>query len=119
MAEPTTTSTATWSFATWVALYFGIQLSIINPHTLMGAVGGGLVYLVFEQGSPTAKRFIGAFVSVMMGYIAEPEFMRQTGVEAHGVGSFIVSALIIVATVFVITLIKSGRIMDFFGRGKS
>lgn len=119
MPEPTTTSTATWSFATWIAVYFGVQLSIINPHTLMGAVGGGLVYLVFEQGSSTVKRFIGAFVSVMMGYIAEPEFMRQTGVEAHGVGSFIVSALIIVATVFVITLIKSGRIMDFFGRGKS
>lgn len=119
MPEPTTTSTATWSFATWMAVYFGVQLSIINPHTLMGAVGGGLVYLVFEQGSTATKRFIGAFVSVMMGYIAEPEFMRQTGVEAHGVGSFIVSALIIVATVFVITLIKSGRIMDFFGRGKS
>lgn len=119
MPEPTTTSTATWSFATWVALYFGVQLSIINPHTLMGAVGGGLVYLVFEQGSPAFRRFIGAFVSVVMGYIAEPEFMRHTGIEAHGIGSFVVSALLIVATVFVMSLIKSGRIMDFFNRGKS
>lgn len=119
MAEPTTTSGATWAFASWVAVFFGIQLSFIDPNTLIGAVGGGLVYLVFDQTWTASKRIVGAFVSVFMGYIAEPEIMGLTGIKTHGVGSFIVSALLIVATVFIMGLIRSGRIMDFFNRGKS
>lgn len=119
MAEPTTTGGATWSFASWVAVFFGAQLPFINPHTLIGAVGGALVYLVFDQAWSAWKRSVGAFVSVACGYVFEPEIMMRLGIQQHGIGAFIVSSLLILTTLFVMGLIRSGRIMDIFSKGKS
>ena len=119
MAEPTTTGGATWSFASWLAVFFGAQLPFINPHTLIGAVGGALVYLVFDQAWSAWKRFVGAIVSVACVYVFEHDLMVRLGLQTHGFGAFIVSALLILTTVFVMGLIKSGRIMDIFNRRKS
>lgn len=119
MAEPTTTGGATWSLASWLAVFFSVQLPFIDPHTLIGAVGGGLVYLVFDQTVATWKRFIGSLISVVMGYIWEPEIMARTGLQTNGIGAFVVSSLLIVLILLVMSMIRDRSIISIFSRGKS
>ena len=117
MSEPTTTSGVSYAISAVLAVFFGSQAPNIDPETLMGAVGGSIVFVMIENTFSIPKRMLGMFASILIGYIGAPELMTLLGIQTPGVASFIVSAFAIFVSVFVAGRIRSGDFL-IFGRGK-
>lgn len=117
MPEPTSTGGISYAIAAVLAVIFGSQFPIIDPETLIGAVGGGIVFVMFDNTFTILKRLFGMVVSILIGYIGAPELMAHTPIQTPGIAAFIISACLIVATVLILGKIKSGD-FSLFRKGK-
>ncbi|MBN3725619.1 putative holin [Burkholderia sp. Ac-20379] len=113
MAEPNTTLAA--------ALFAAIGIAGISPgidgDTLIGAFAGAALVVVSAKDIGIARRAAYMLISLVMGYLAAPELMRQLPIRSAGVAGFFAAALVIAVTLTLIERVKSADLLAFLRKG--
>ena len=115
MSEPTT-SGATAAVATAVSVPAASLLPFIHTDLLIGAFGGGIIFVLHAQKFGILKRFCFMLVSMFMGYFGGSELIHREYVMNEAIAAFIVSALIVTVAIFVIEKIQDGSFLGWFQR---
>lgn len=113
MSEPTS---ATVAVVTVAPVLMGLVLPGIDPDALIGAFGGAVVFMMHAKDYSLGKRFVYMMVSILIGYSASGEVLVHTPIRSAVVASFIVSLLIVQASLVIMDFVKGFDIGKFISR---
>ncbi|MFC3340666.1 putative holin [Paracandidimonas soli] len=91
-------------------------LPIINGDALIGAFAGAAVFALSSTDSVMWRKFAYMALSLLLGYLLGPDITEFLPFRSVTAGSFIVSALIVTATVMVIDRVRTLDLADLISR---
>lgn len=103
MAEPISTATAG---AVVTAVGITALLPGIDAGALIGAFAGAVTFALNAKDTAIPARLGYTFVSLVMGYVAVPSVADLSPIKEPAVAAFLVSALVIAATLTAMDRIK-------------
>lgn len=113
MSEPTS---ATVAAITVAPVLMGLAVPGVDPDALIGAFGGAVVFMMHAKDYSLGKRFVYMMVSILIGYSAAGEVLAQTPIRSTVVASFIVSLLIVQASLVTMDFVRGFDIGKFISR---
>ncbi|WP_027818849.1 putative holin [Paraburkholderia bannensis] len=114
MAEPNTTSAVVIS----AALGAAGAVPGIDGNALIGAFTGAALVVVTSKNIGIFTRFAYLLISLVMGYLAAPEIVRETPIQSTGLAAFFAASLVITVTLQLIERVKNTDLLAFLKKGE-
>lgn len=110
MAEPASSIATAGVVATTVGLT--AWLTQLDPGAVAGAFAGAVTFALTAKDTALLPRIIYALVSLVVGYAAVPDVAALSPIQSPFLAAFLVSALVIQATITTIDKIKEASVRD-------
>ncbi|MBV2182345.1 MAG: phage holin family protein [Castellaniella sp.] len=108
MAEPASSIATAGVVAATVAL--AAWLSQLDPGAVAGAFAGAVTFALTAKDTARVPRIIYALVSLVVGYAAVPDVAALSPIKSPFLAAFLVSALVVQATITALDRIKTASI---------
>lgn len=98
-----------------VVAVFASMIPGVNGDVLIGSFGGAVVYAVSATDNPVIVRLVYMVISAVIGYMGAFEVSEKFGFS-EPISAFIISALLITATLNIVERVKTIDPLSIFKR---